>query len=185
MVPVLRSTLTALAFSVVAFTSHVSASQPVYPNLPTHEAHQYSTTEQANLKITAEFHKNFSRHEFDKNGLLVADNIHVRSNGVEFTGRENFVERIKRFTRYFPDVAINDFASYADGNTTIVRFVITGTQKEDFPTENGVIKARGQKIKVEGIEVFTFNNEGKVTDLVTVERGDQLIAQLSGKETVK
>lgn len=178
-----RNTLTALALSISAFA--VQATEPAYPNLPVSVAHNYSATEQANLKTTAEFHKNFSAHNFDGNGPLVAKNIHVRSNGVEFFGREKFVERIKRFTQYFPDVAIQDFATFADGNTTIIRIQITGTLKTDFPGPYGVIKANGQKIKVEGVEIFTFDKEGKVSDLVTVERGDQLLAQISGKEVVK
>lgn len=181
----LRNILIASSLSVFGYANASVAAEPVYPNLPVHEAHQYTSFENMILKNTAEFHKNFTSHEFDKNAPLVAENIHVRSNGVEFSGREKFVERIKRFTKYFPDVAINDFSTYADGNATVVRFVITGTLKGDFPTPNGVVKANNQKIKVEGVEVFTFDKEGKVSDLVTVERGDQLIAQITGKEVVK
>ncbi|MGL4724092.1 MAG: ester cyclase [Scandinavium sp.] len=185
MVKISRKTLSVLTLAFTAYAVPAFAAEPVYPNLPVLKAHQYSATEQANLKTTAAFHQNFSAHNFEKNGPLVAKNIHVRSNGVEFFGRDKFVDRIGRFTNYFPDVAINDFASYADGNTTVVRFVITGTQKGDFSTPDGVVKAKGQKIKVEGIEIFTFDDAGQVADLVTVERGDQLIAQITGREVVQ
>jgi hypothetical protein len=58
------------------------------------------------------------------------------------------------------------------------RFVITGTQKGDLPTPEGVIPATGKSIHVDGIEYFTFDKDGKLTDLVTVENLGQLIEQL-------
>ncbi|HAV1831527.1 TPA: ester cyclase [Enterobacter hormaechei subsp. steigerwaltii] len=102
------------------------------------------------LKNTAEFHKNFNERKCDKNRELVAKNIHVCSNGAELTGRKAFVERIPQFTKYFPDVAIQDISSYTDGNTTIDHFAIIGTHKVDLPTTGGVIPAQNRKIKMEG-----------------------------------
>jgi predicted ester cyclase len=104
----------------------------------------------------------------------------VNSNGTEFIGRDAFVARIARFVGPFPDVQITDLTTVVDGHTAAIRFVITGTQKGDFPTPEGVISATGRSIKVDGAEFFTFDDEGKLADLVTVENFGQLRDQLKG-----
>ena len=60
-----------------------------------------------------------------------------------------------------------------------VRFVITGTQTGDLPTPSGVLHASGRKIKVDGVEYFTFNSDGKVIDLLTVEDLAGMMRQLT------
>jgi steroid delta-isomerase-like uncharacterized protein len=144
-------------------------------------AHAYTPYEELILKNVRQFHKNFNNREWDKNGELVAEDLHVNSNGVEFTGRDAFVKRIARFAGPFPDVQIDDLVTIVDGNKAVVRFVITGTQKGDFQTAEGVIPASNRPIKIDGMEFFTFNKEGKLIDLLTVENLAQLVQQIKGK----
>lgn len=143
-----------------------------------HVAHEYTPYEKLIFKNVSQFHKNFNAREFEKNGDLVADNLRVNSNGTELHGREAFVSRIGRFVGPFPDVKLDDQIIVVDGNAAAIRFVITGTQKGDLPTPEGVIPATGKSIHVDGIEYFTFDKDGKLTDLVTVENLGQLIKQL-------
>ena len=143
-----------------------------------HVAHEYTPYEKLIFKNVSQFHKNFNAREFEKNGDLVADNLRVNSNGTELHGREAFVSRIGRFVGPFPDVKIDDQIIVVDGNAAAIRFVITGTQKGDLPTPEGVIPATGKSIHVDGIEYFTFDKDGKLTDLVTVENLGQLMKQL-------
>jgi hypothetical protein len=75
-------------------------------------------------------------------------------------------------------VKLDDQIIIVDGNSAVIRFVITGTQKGDLKTPEGVIPATSKPIHVDGIEFFTFNKEGKLTDLVTVENLGQLVQQL-------
>lgn len=117
--------------------------------------HTYSKYEDLIRRNVSQFHVNFNARRWNENGTLVAANIHVNSNDVEFTGRDAFVKRIARFTGPFPDVKIKDLVTVVDGNIAMVQFVITGTQKGDFPTPDGVIKATGRPIKVDGTETFT------------------------------
>lgn len=145
---------------------------------PAHEPHQYSAYEQLVLKNVSEFHKNYNARNFDKNGELVADDIVVDSNGVEVRGRDAFVKRIARFTKVFSDVHIEDLEIVVDGNMAVVRFLITGTQTGDLDTSAVSIPATGKKISIDGIEFFTFNKEGKVTHLVTVEDLAGMVRQL-------
>ena len=145
---------------------------------PVHEPHQYSAYEQLVFKNVSEFHKNYNARNFDKNGELVADDILVDSNGVEVRGRDAFVKRIARFTKVFSDVHIEDLEIVVDGNMAVVRFLITGTQTGDLDTSAVSIPATGKKISIDGIEFFTFNKEGKVTHLVTVEDLAGMVRQL-------
>jgi steroid delta-isomerase-like uncharacterized protein len=133
------------------------------------------------LRTFRNFHKNFNSREFDKNGDLVADDLHVDSNGTQLHGRDAFVSRIGRFIVPFPDVKIDDQIIVVDGNTAAIRFVITGTPKGDLQTPEGIIPATNRPIHVDGAEFFTFNKEGKLTDLVTVENLSQLTQQLKGQ----
>jgi steroid delta-isomerase-like uncharacterized protein len=132
------------------------------------------------LNNVSQFHQNFNNREWENNGKLVADDLRVDSNGAELRGRDAFVKRIARFAVPFPDVKITDLVTVVDGNTAAIRFTITGTQKGDLETPNGIIKATNRPIKIDGIEFFTFNEEGKLTDLVTVENMALLLEQIKG-----
>ncbi len=146
--------------------------------VPTHIKHEYTAYEKLILNNVSQFHKNFNNRDFAKNGDLVVENLHVDSNGTEVNGRAAFVNRIGRFVVPFPDVKITDLTTIVDGNTAAIRFVITGTQKGDLPTPEGVIAATNRQIHVDGTEFFTFDKDGKLTDLVTVENLSQLVHQL-------
>lgn len=146
-----------------------------------HAPHAYSKYEKLVLQNVTQFHKNFDNHEWDKNGPLVTDDIHVNSNGTELNGREQFIKRIARFAGPFPDVNIADLDTIVDGNKAAIRFVITGTHKGDLPTPDGVLPATNRKISVDGIEYFTFDKSGKLIDLLSVEDLAGMMRQLTGK----
>jgi hypothetical protein len=147
---------------------------------PAHQPHAYTPYETLILKNVSTFHKNFNTHDFDKNGPLVAEDVHIHSNGTELQGRDAFVARIKRFQVPFPDLKVNDLMIIVDGNRAAIRYVMTGTQTCDLDTPNGVIHATNRKIAVDGTEWFTFDKDGKLVDLVTIVRNDQLMMQLKG-----
>jgi steroid delta-isomerase-like uncharacterized protein len=143
-----------------------------------HVPHEYTPYEKLILKNVSTFHKNFNARDYEKNGDLVADNLVVNSNGTILQGRAAFVSRIGRFVIPFPDVKIDDQIIVVDNNSAVIRFVITGTQKGDLQTPEGVIPATNKPIHIEGIEFFTFDKDGKLTDLVTVENLATLSQQL-------
>lgn len=147
-----------------------------------HQPHAYTPYEQLIHDNVVQFHRNFDNREFEKNGLLVADDLHVDSNGTELHGRDQFVQRIARFVGPFPDVKITDLDAVVDGNVAVVRFVITGTHKGDLPTPEGIVHATNRPIRIDGVEYFTFDEKGKLIDLVTVEDLAGLFRQIKGKE---
>jgi len=146
-----------------------------------HKKHEYNSYEKLVYENVSQFHKNFNAREFVKNGDLVTENIHVDSKGTPVDGREAFVNRIQRFVVPFPDVHLEDRDIVVDGNMAAVYFEITGTQKGDLDTGEGVIAATNKPIHVAGAEFFTFDEKGKVTNLVTVENLGQLLHELKAK----
>jgi SnoaL-like polyketide cyclase len=148
-----------------------------------HREHAYTPYERLVYTNAIAFHKNFDDHQFEKNKAFVVADLHVISNGTEFHGADEYVKRIARFVGPFPDVRITDLSTIVDGNVAAIRFVITGTHKGDLETSDGVLHATNRPIKVDGIEYLTFNSQGKLTDLLTVEDLAGLLRQL--KATTK
>ena len=167
--------MTVFAAGCVAVSAHSQSEKAAFT------PHAYGDYEKLVRTNVSQFHKNFNTHDFAKNGAFVADHIHVVSNGAELDGRDAFIARISRFVGPFPDINIDDVLTVVDGNTAVVRYVLTGTQKGDLQTPDGVLAATNRPIKVDGVEFFTFDDTGKLIDLVTIERGDQLAQQLKGK----
>lgn len=155
---------------------------PIEAIPPAHRHHAYTQYERMILANVSMFHVNFNAGDFDKNADLVAEDIRVHSNGVELNGREAFVSRIKRYRVPFPDMKINDLMTIVDGNRAAIRYVMTGTHAGDLETPAGVVPATHRKVAVDGTEWFTFDDEGKLIDLVTIVRNDQLISQLQGEQ---
>ncbi|MBN5232543.1 ester cyclase [Serratia marcescens] len=145
------------------------------------QKHAYTEYEKLVLKNVSEFHKNFSNHEFYKNSALVTDNIIFNTSGTEYNGRDAFVNAITDFAAPFPDAKITDLVTIVDGNTAAIRYVLTGTHKGEFKTPNGVVAATGRKVKVDGIEIFTFDKDGKVTEIVGIDNVNQLLKQIQSK----
>jgi Predicted ester cyclase len=136
---------------------------------------------EAKLRITAAtFHKNFSAGDFDKNGPLVATNIHVNSNGTMLVGRDSFVNRIKRYKAAFPNLTIDDEYVLVEGNRAAVEYWMQGNQTGPYTLPDGrVLPPTGKKIKVRGIEFMRFNQAGLLDNLITISNGDDFVKQLT------
>jgi predicted ester cyclase len=181
--PTMKSGKLLLSVSIVwAISAPASPAQTAFAT-PVHKSHVYTPYEQLIYKNAMVFHKNFDDHQFEKNKAFVTSDLHVISNGREFRGADEYVKGIARFVGPFPDVRITDLSTVVDGNMAAVRFVITGTHKGDFATSEGVLHATNMPVKIDGIEYMTFNREGKLTDLLTVEDVAGLLRQLKAKTT--
>ncbi|HEY4144368.1 ester cyclase [Pinirhizobacter sp.] len=131
-------------------------------------------------RAASTFHKNFSTGQFDRNGPLVADNIHVNSNGTLLDGKSAFIERIKRYKIPFPNLAIRDEYVLVEGNRAAVEYVMEGTQTGPFTLPDGsVLQPTGKPVRVRGIEFMRFNQAGLLDDLITLSNGDDFVRQLT------
>lgn len=126
------------------------------------------------------FHKNFSRGDFDANGPLVAKEIKVNSNNVEFQGADAFVERIKRFSIPFPGLQLRDATLVVDGHDVAVLYYMQGEHLGPF----GAMDASGNRIEVLAGELFKFNQQGLMSELITVTRLDHVALQIKGHRQI-
>jgi predicted ester cyclase len=170
-----------LAACLAAFCPGAGAQSDT--GIPAHEQqHTYTKYEQMVYDNVVQFHKNYNNHEWDKNGPLAADDLRVVSNGAIIHGRDSYIKRIARFAGPIPDVHITDLDTIVDGNKAAVRFVMTGTQKGDLQTPTGLLQATNKKFKIDGVEYFTFDKDGKLIDLLTVEDLAGMMRQLTGMD---
>ena len=123
------------------------------------------------------FHKNFSTSSFEKNGPLVTENIYVNSNNAVLIGRENFVNRIKRYNGPFPGLQLRDRIVLIDGNVAAVHYILQGVQKGTF----GSIPASGNKVEAMSAEFFQMDNNALMKNLLTITQLDKLEAECKGE----
>jgi predicted ester cyclase len=122
------------------------------------------------------FHKNFSTGSFEKNGPLVTENIYVNSNNAVLIGRENFVNRIKRYNGPFPGLQLKDRIVLIDGNVAAVHYILQGVQKGTY----GPIPASGNQVEAMSAEFFEMNGNALMKNLLTITQLDKLEAECKG-----
>jgi predicted ester cyclase len=141
---------------------------------------EHSTTDETTARLfrenAAKFHRHFSDGEFEKNGPLVTDDIDVDSNNVKLIGRENFINRIKRYSVPFPGLQLTDRVIIVDGNVAAVNYLLQGEHKGPY----GSLPASGNKIEAMSGEVFEFNPQGLMKKLITITELDRIAAQVRG-----
>jgi steroid delta-isomerase-like uncharacterized protein len=84
-----------------------------------------------------------------------------------------FKQKVAGFKSTFPDLEENLQDIVASGDTVATRWVVTGSQQQDFMG----ITASGQKIRVEGMNFYRLK-DGRVTDIWTQFDGVALMQQL-------
>lgn len=132
-------------------------------------------------KNASTFHQNFSTGDFEKNGELVNEKIYVNSNNAIVIGRNNFIERIKRFHTPFPSLQLKDKIVIVDENQVGLLYVMQGTQDGPY----GTTPPSGNKINVYAAEFFTMDDEAKMKELLTITQLDQLVKQITGQDRVE
>lgn len=85
----------------------------------------------------------------------------------------SFKKKVTWFRTVFPDLAEDLQDVVASGDTVATRWVLTGSQQQDFMG----IPAAGQRIRVEGMNFYRLK-DGRVTDLWTQFDGPALMQQL-------
>ena len=140
--------------------------------------------------IVRQFHVNFSNGEFEKNGALVNDHLTIdlnggranSRNGASFSGRTQFVQWSKSYSVPFPDGRITDHDVVVAGNMAAIRFVFEGTHLGPLRMPDGtMLPATGRKVRIDGTEFFTFNDDGKLIHLETLTDDAAMLGQLMKK----
>lgn len=132
-----------------------------------------------NAALSAELHKNFSENNFEADLALADDTIEIIAYpfGLTLKGREQFGGFMQGFKMAFPDMVIKQTNVVANGDQVVVEFEATGTHTGPLVTPAGEIPASGKAVKLNVIEVHTWQN-GKLTKLVNYQDSGSLLRQI-------
>ena len=84
----------------------------------------------------------------------------------------------KMYLAAFPDVKGENLVALADGNQVAVFGDWSGTWKKDMMG----MKATGKTFKIKDVDLFTFNDAGKITEHKSVQSNQTMISQLMKKK---
>jgi predicted ester cyclase len=88
--------------------------------------------------------------------------------------RDSVVKMMKMWMAAVPDYKGDDLTAVADGNKVMVHGVWSGTWKGDLMG----MKATGKSFKVNDVDIFTFNDEGKITEHRNVQSMNEVARQI-------
>ncbi|MCD0467011.1 ester cyclase [Flavobacterium sp. ENC] len=139
--------------------------------------------------IVRKFHDNYSKGLVEANGEMVDPNVIIevnggaknKINGETFTGKEAFVEFLKRDKRMFKDGKLTHLQLITQGREVAVRFYMEGTHTGPIQTPDGVIEPTGKKVHLEVTEFAYFSPEGKLLHVHTLYNTLGLLTQLKAK----
>jgi steroid delta-isomerase-like uncharacterized protein len=117
--------------------------------------------EEQNKEIVKRFFEEFNKGNMEIfNELCVPDySFYFPSNNPKPMSREEQIEQEKMNFRNFPDLNLRIDKLFADGDTVIVWFIITGTHQGEWEG----IPATGNKLEIRAIEIYRIEN-GKIVE---------------------
>ena len=139
----------------------------------------YISTVRKNL---AAFHKNLSKGDIAANGPLNAPDCHWNYDGNLIISREDAVATLKFVVEgSFRGLKAVDIYQIVDGNIGAVLYRVHANQTGEFA---GIPPQDGARMTFRGGELFVFNEDALLRNLITIEPIGQVINQLSGKTEV-
>lgn len=135
--------------------------------------------ENPNVALTKSIHHNFSMNQFEKCVELAAENVQIVAHafGLTFNGHDEFRGFMQGFKQAFPDMVITHNNILSDGNQVAVEFTAKGTHAGPLQTPNGAIPASGNKVSLNVIEVYEWQN-GKFTKMANYQDSGSLMRQI-------
>ncbi|HEY8734666.1 MAG TPA: ester cyclase [Puia sp.] len=92
-------------------------------------------------------------------------------------GVDSIKSMIMGFMAAFPDYKGENFLVIGDGDHVAVFGDYTGTFKKPFMG----IKPTGKTFKVKDVDLFTFNNDGKITEHRSVQAGNTIMEMVGAR----
>jgi predicted ester cyclase len=92
-------------------------------------------------------------------------------------GLDSIKNMVKGFMNAFPDYKGENFLVIGDGNHVAVFADYTGTFKNPIMG----IKPTGKSFKVKDVDLFTFNDAGKITEHHSVQSGKTIMEMVGAK----
>jgi predicted ester cyclase len=92
-------------------------------------------------------------------------------------GSDSSKKFFQMYLSAFPDIKGENFLAVSEGNHVMVAGDWSGTFKGEFMG----IKPTGKSFKIKDVDIFTFNDEGKITEHRVVQSMQTVMAQVGAK----
>ena len=92
-------------------------------------------------------------------------------------GRDTIINMVKGFFTAFPDYKGENFMVVGEGNHVAVFADYSGTFKNPMMG----MKPTGKSFKVKDVDLFTFNDAGKITEHRSVQSGQTMMSMVGAK----
>ena len=144
------------------------------------KAEKMESKEDRNKKIVKDAMDALNSHDIEKMIAMMSDDPvdYGDGTGRSVKGKDSIRANIMGFLNAFPDYKATDLSFYADGNHVVVLGEYTGTFKKDF----GKMKATNKSFKYQDADVFTLNDDGKISSHRYIQPDATLFSQVSEKK---
>ena len=142
-------------------------------------AEKVESKEDRNKKIIKEAMAALNDHNVDKMvGLMAPDAVdHGDGSGRTIKGVDSIKANMTSMMNSFPDFKADDLRYFADGDHVVVIGQYSGTFKKDM----GNMKATGKSFKFPDADIFTLNDEGKITSHRYIQPDATFFSQIGAK----
>ena len=166
-------------FSFVLFLTACNEGSGPSADQSANAAVKQETPEERNKNIIAEVMVALNAHDSVKLLNMMADDVIDYGDGTEppVKSRDSIKAGISAFFSAFPDYKADNLKYFADGNHVVVLGDYSGTFKNDL----GKMKATGKSFKFSDADIFTLNDNGKITSHRYIQPNATMFAQVSGK----
>lgn len=143
------------------------------------KAEKEESREDRNKKLVKEFTAAMNDHNLDKALAMLADNAVDYGDGSQpaLKGKDSIRAGMDKWLTAFPDFKGSKLKYFADEDQVVVIGEWSGTFKKDL----GKIKATGKSFKFQDADIFTLNDEGKITEHRFIQPDATLFGQLGVK----
>jgi predicted ester cyclase len=146
---------------------------------PTTATNNEEEKEERNKQIALESIRAFPK----ENAEEVLKNVtpdavdYMDGSGPVIRGRDTIMKGMKEWMGAVSDLQLDSVMAFADGDYVAVYSVASGKWTSDFMGQ----KATGRSFRVKDVDIFKFNNEGKITEHRSVQSPATLANQIGMK----
>lgn len=160
--------------------NHQNDSTTMNHDADSSKAEKAESKEDRNKKTVKDAMAALNAHDFDKMATYMSDDVaeYGDGNGKATKGRDTVIADIRGFFGSFPDFKGGDLKYFADGDQVVVIGEYSGTFKKDM----GKMKATNKSFKFQDADIFTLNDDGKITSHRSVQPTSTMIQQVSAKK---
>lgn len=143
------------------------------------KAEKVESKEDRNKKIIKDAMSALNDHNVDKMVSMMASDAvdYGDGSGRTIKGLDSIRANMTAMMNSFPDFKADDLRYFADGDHVVVIGEYSGTFKNDM----GKMKATGKSFKFPDADIFTLNNEGKITSHRYIQPDATFFSQIGAR----